>query len=92
MNQVWKFEIEPSKELVEMPQNAEILSVAFQENMLFVWARVDVAAPLEKRTLIVRGTGHDMPTASLWFLGTAHKDGLVFHVFEDLNAPVRGES
>jgi len=86
MKQVWKFEINSTESPIEMPKGAEILSVGFQKDTLYVWALVEIEVypELEGRSLIVRGTGHNIHAEDLKFIGSAYIDSLVFHVFENL--------
>lgn len=69
---------------VEMPQGAEILTVAFQGDNLVLWAKVDTDSPLRQRTFAVYGTGHPIPQKAMEYIGTAHlvSLGFYFHVFE----------
>jgi hypothetical protein len=84
MKQVWKFEINPNENPIEMPYGAEILSVGFQDDCLKLWALVDIDAAPKLRNILVRGNGHNIRLTNLLFIGTAFKDNLVFHVFEAL--------
>lgn len=87
MSQVWKFVLQPECE-IEMPAEAQILSVGSQGDDICLWVRVDPAAPKEKRKFIGFGTGHDIPDElDLFFMGTAFLNGgnLVFHLFELTN-------
>jgi len=52
-----------------------------QGGSLCVWARVNKSLPKVLYRFRVYGTGWDMPTACGEYLGTAHGDGLVWHVF-----------
>jgi len=84
MRQVWKFETSPNENPIQMPEGAEILSVGFQGSKLMLWALVDIEARLTDRIIIVRGTGHNIRSKNLLFIGTTFMDSLVFHVFEDI--------
>lgn len=84
MKQVWKYEIDPDETPIDMPLCAEILSVGFQGDILMLWALVDLDVDLVPRKIYARGTGHNIRADSPIFIGTAFKDGLVFHVFEEL--------
>lgn len=42
-----------------MPQGAEVLTVESKGGETFVWALVDEYKPMEKRTFVTIGTGHD---------------------------------
>lgn len=91
-HQIWKYEIDfhfmrfqPPE--IEMPLNAEILSVANQKDRLCIWAQVDPnETEKEMRKFLVVGTGHDMKVDDrcLWFIGTVQfaEGNLVLHVFE----------
>lgn len=84
MQTVWKFHLQIGGVWeVEMPANAEILSLALQGDDLFFWAKVEPGNAFVRRRFIVVGTGNAMPSRTLKFLGTVHLDnGLVFHAFE----------
>ncbi len=84
MDQVWKFVLEPEIE-IEIPEGAELLSVATQGDQIFLWAKVSPSAEKVKRTFVGFGTGHDIPTNfNLDFVGTAlfSNGALVYHIFE----------
>lgn len=82
--EIWKFKVEGDNCNIEMPVNAEILSVAEQNGHMFIWAFVDKDAKRETRRFNVFGTGRTIKISpSLYFLGTVFmKNGHVFHVFE----------
>jgi len=87
MKTIYKYLLEPiTLNKVDMPTGSEILSVAFQRDNLYIWAKVDIEATLSTRKFKVFGTGHEIPLEEencLKFIGTGHMDGgLVFHVFE----------
>jgi hypothetical protein len=84
MKQVWKFKVDPNENPIQIPACAELLSVGFQGDDLFLWALVDIEANEKPRNIVVRGTGHNIRLDNLCFIGTAFKDSLVFHVFEAL--------
>lgn len=83
---VYKYKIDPELYPIDMPKGAQVLSVKFQGDELFLWAKIDTKAKTEKRQFKVFGTGRQMPIdmgIDCIFIGTAHtEDGLVFHVFE----------
>lgn len=86
MHTIWKYTLEPVTEL-DIPQGAEILSVASQHGQIVLWAKVDPQAPTEKRTIIGFGTGHDIPdNLNLSFIGTVmfSNGNFVFHIFEQV--------
>lgn len=85
---IWKFELKTTdNQTIEMPANAEILTVQTQHEVPCIWALVDPTEPNEKRFIKVFGTGHDVHYEmglSRNYLGTyqLHNGSLVFHVFE----------
>lgn len=85
-NQIWKFEISPSKTTIEMPKHSKVLSVQMQNNVPCIWAQVNPDAEKVKKHFEIFGTGHDMECDGICreFIGTfqMHGGGLVFHLFE----------
>lgn len=84
MHTIWKYTLQPHTEL-NMPKNAEILTVGTQGKDIVLWVKVNPEAPKETRTFMGFGTGHDIPDKlSLTYIGTvSFNDGsLVFHIFE----------
>lgn len=72
------------KQVIEMPAEAEILSVQMQHDRPVIWALVDPKHYTEGRTLFMRGTGHSVGPEVGRFVGTFQMQGggLVFHLFE----------
>lgn len=58
--QIWKFPINPNKVIIEMPKDAEILTIQSQYEIPCIWALVDPDGEKELRHLEVYGTGHDI--------------------------------
>ncbi|HZZ77118.1 MAG TPA: hypothetical protein VFE62_01285 [Gemmataceae bacterium] len=70
---------------VEMPMDAALLTVQIQGGQPFLWARVDTENSLEKRKVLIRGTGHPAEGAGRYISTFQMKGGeLVFHAFEPL--------
>lgn len=69
-----------------MPQSAEILTAQMQGDQLCLWALVDPDAKMEKRIILVFGTGHTIDTVGR-YIATFQMGGgaLIFHVFEPLH-------
>ena len=84
---IWKFELGITYTALEMPVNAEILTVQTQKETPYLWALVDPNESKETRTFVVYGTGHpisyDMGSNRI-YIGTYQLQGgsLIFHVFE----------
>jgi hypothetical protein len=77
---IYKYELKPQG-LVEMPFDAEILTVGAQGEGIFVWASVDPTSHNVKREFMCVPTGHKYDHSGAKFLGTAFLGALVFHVF-----------
>lgn len=85
--QVWKYNvrIDSSADTFQIPMLAKILHVESQSpsssNYFQFWAEVDTDAPLEERTFIVVGTGHEIGPG-YEYRGTALVDIEVWHLYE----------
>ena len=84
MRTVWKYTLQTMIETLNMPEGAQILSVANQFNSVCLWASVDTNAPSENRRFYVVGTGHPLPEEPTIYRGTAKVEigHIVLHVFE----------
>ena len=82
---VFKYEIPLTDELIEieMPDNCAICEINHQGDSLFIWALVDIHAPLFTNKFKIFGTGHKIDDVEgMYFLKTVHMpNGLVWHVF-----------
>lgn len=88
---IFKYTLEPeSRQVVELPRGATILSVGadvHMEDNLCLWALVDPDAHPEVRVIRIHGTGYDVVTPErLTYIGTAIMRSLsfVWHVFEEV--------
>ena len=84
MNVIWKFPAEKTKEFQRllMPSGAQVLSIQFQGEELFIFALVDPEAKKEGRILQIFATGELVENQGI-FLGTfqLHGEAFVFHAF-----------
>lgn len=65
-----------------IPRGATIVKVGQDPNGVpSVWAIIDPDAPLEHKTLVVIGTGFDIPPGALYH-GSYMEELFVWHVFE----------
>jgi hypothetical protein len=79
---IWKFVVNPWLP-VEMPLDADLLSVGTQGDELVMWAAINPNRPTRSRRIHVVPTGGHMPTLARTYVGTAQFDnGLVMHVFD----------
>lgn len=82
---IWKFPAPIDEDItISMPFGAEVLTVALQGGVPFVWAKIDTEEPVfALYKFSWRGTGH--PAGGLGkYVGTVlmHGGALVFHLFE----------
>lgn len=72
-----------SKQHVQMPLGAKILSVAKQREQLCLWALVDTEAVSYARLIEIHGTGQRFKQSeSQSFVGTVFDVPFVWHVFD----------
>lgn len=81
---IWKFEVDSPNVHLEMPVGAEILCVQMQRDKPCLWAEVEPFNPIEKRSFMIVGTGHEIEFTNGKYIGTfqMHGGGLVFHLYE----------
>lgn len=75
---------------IDMPKDARILRVEaaksdFGYDNAQLWAEVDTDQPMERREIIIRGTGHELPTrlGLIRYIGTYMHGPFVWHVMEE---------
>ncbi len=85
--QVWKYtlQIEDSQE-ISMPAHAQILTIQMQYGQLALWALVIPEAEQVSRTILMRGTGHEIGLSGLKYISTVQElaGALVWHFFENI--------
>lgn len=93
MKHILKYPVRIEDEFaIEMPSGSTLLSVQIQNGVPQLWALVEVGAPMARRKLAIRGTGHDLTfSAEAWpakYVGTFQMQGgsLAWHLF-DLGEP-----
>lgn len=87
METIWKFPFEIKDDIeIEMPSDAEILTVQMQGKVACLWAKVFDKSPGVVRKFQLFGTGQPMPTieGKRKYIGTFQllHGQLVFHLFE----------
>jgi hypothetical protein len=81
---VWEYPLTMIDDTVlDLPQDAEVLTVQWQHEHPCLWVLVDPTAPTERRVFRIVGTGHPI-SGDVRYVGTVQLDGgaLIFHVFE----------
>lgn len=63
---------------------AKILHVASQSSDLYLWIERDVEQRQEEsgRRILIAGTGIEFDSSGMTYIGTAHHNGLVLHVYD----------
>lgn len=89
MKTIWKFPLPPlPTDLVEldMPTDADILTLQLQGRTPTLWAVVDDKAEFVTRHFVIVGTGHEIPEevgdATDSYVGTWQFEVFVWHLFD----------
>lgn len=92
MHKVFKYQLNFLQDVdnLMLPEEADVLRVGFDgAGKMCLWALVDPDADTEKRTFIIRGTGHDLDVENqqVVYLGsiedTRHPGAwFIWHIFE----------
>lgn len=85
MKTIYKYQLQPlDRQLVPMPNGAQILTVQMQGEHPCVWAMVDIDKPVVVREIRMYGTGHPIDHDPGRYIGTIQMRGgqLIFHFFE----------
>lgn len=85
---IYKYQIPIQEDFtMELPKDAEIIRVACENGMFWMWALVDKNAPVEERFFKGFKTGSEIPEANLKYLGFCElylQQNLAVYIFEDL--------
>ena len=89
MKTIWKYPIIiTDRQTITIPVDAEILTVALQDDIPCIWAMVDTEVPPEIRHIEIFGTGNPIPfergITNRKYIGSLHQNYFVWHVFENL--------
>ena len=82
---IWKYPLTIPSTLVEMPMDADILTVQMQDKNPVLWCRVnsDTKHPSESREFVFVGTGRPLPDApSYEYIGTIQQSPFAWHLYE----------
>ena len=87
MKTIYKYQIQDDAKgsYVMMPHGAIIRDVGMQDSRVMVWAEVDSDDALFRYSMVIVGTGHDIPNHSS-YVGTVHQQRatsgeFVWHIF-----------
>lgn len=80
---IYKYSLGFGTCVIHMPTGAQVLTVQVQNDEPFIWALVDLNAPVEARSFRIIGTGHETKmSAAETYVGTFQQPPFVWHVFE----------
>lgn len=85
MTTIWKYSLESRQnQTINLPTNAEILSIQKQNETITLWARCSGSSKpeFEERHFRIIGTGAEFDDSGLVFIGTVQLGGKEQHVFE----------
>jgi hypothetical protein len=85
MEKVLKFKLSNTGNITELtlPLMSTILTVQYQGDDLMLWAMCYDTKRTEVRKIRLVCTGEELHRTDLGFITTVHKDGYVFHLFEE---------
>jgi len=85
MRTIWKYELNPGRNNIELPAEFIALSVQIQNNTPCLWCLVETENILVNRFFYVFSTGgHIDSELNLKFIGTFQSTWMVFHLFEEV--------
>jgi len=89
MNYIYKYQLKVTNvQSIEMPSDAEILTVQNQNDIVTLWAKIDSNNTIvAERTIVIIGTGHPFKNVMGRFnkyIGTVMVGSLVWHVHENI--------
>jgi hypothetical protein len=87
MKTIYKYKLNHiSRQEIEIPTTARILSAGVQNGDLCVWAAINDEPETSPRFIYIFGTGHLMPEdgMDLRYIDTVQESTLVWHIFEGL--------
>lgn len=80
---IYKYELPITDHpIVRMPYKAEVLKAGFQDEKLYIWAKVNINNNLQDHFFRIYGTGHDHDEHKDYIDTVFSKDGLVWHIYK----------
>jgi hypothetical protein len=77
---VWKYELKPDLNAIDMPEGAQLLRAAMQRSTPYLWALVNPVHRYATREVWVLGTGWPVPNG-VDYVCSFTMDWMEFHVF-----------
>lgn len=71
------------EQIISLPVDAKVLDVQVQHEQIAMWYAFDDSGMVRSREVIMVGTGHEIPSGIVEFIGTVQLNGgnLVLHIF-----------
>ena len=82
MKKILKYQLSGFENIIEMPENAKVLSIQLRENGIYLWAITDPDNKKVQRKFLLVGTGQQFNSDNLEFIGTVQVEPFVWHIFE----------
>lgn len=81
MHTIWKFPLTVGAQVIEMPDDATLLTAQMQYRTPMLWAKVNPNLLTRRRRIVVVGTGHAAPDDAR-YISTFQDGSFVWHVFD----------
>jgi hypothetical protein len=79
---IYKYELAlTEKQVIQMPDCAEILSVQIQNGGIFLWALVNPNYKNKDVLIAIYGTGNPIYRTNETYISTCQLNGFVWHIF-----------
>jgi len=82
MKTIWKYELTPGIQSINIPQGGSILTAQTQNGRVCVWALVDPSQKSVIKEFEVVATGQPFESESKRYINTVQISWTVWHVFE----------
>ena len=83
MKTIWKFPLKMTgHQEIEIPLPATVLTVQPQGDSVYLWGEVDPKSERVRVSIVMLGTGHEIPGGGLRYISTIQLGSLVFHFYE----------
>jgi hypothetical protein len=86
IRKIFKYEVLGNGYPILIPEGGHVLSAQIQDDKIMIWVLVNPTNPLVSRYFEYYGTGEEIYTNTMQFIGTVLMKGgsLVWHVFEKI--------
>lgn len=71
-----------AEHVLDLSPGAVLLDAQLRDGQLVLWAEVDPDGPVERRKVMVFGTGFELPDVPRRHVATVQRGALVLHVYD----------